>query len=121
MSGPHGAAGDARQEVVREVAARLTAAGVPSPRVDASLLVAHVEERFGDVAGCHGAVLDGLVARRVTREPLQLLLGEVVFRWVAVEVEFDDRALFVEQGGQKLEGRWRGDAEGRSRLGLPGL
>jgi release factor glutamine methyltransferase len=67
-------------ELVRRVAARLEAAGVPNAGVDARLLVEHVCETFGGAAGCHGAVLDGLVARRAARVPLQQVLGRTWFR-----------------------------------------
>lgn len=67
-------------EVVRQVAARLAAAGVPNAGVDARLLVEHVVETFGGAAGCHGAVLDGLVARRSARVPLQQVIGRTWFR-----------------------------------------
>jgi release factor glutamine methyltransferase len=66
--------------VVAAVAARLRAADVPSPEVDARLLVEHVVEVAGAAAGCGGALLDGLVARRCAREPLQLVLGRTWFR-----------------------------------------
>lgn len=61
-----------RVDVVR----RLTVAGVPTPDVDARLLLRH-----GDPDR-----LDELVARRETREPLQLILGSVGFRYLDVEV-----------------------------------
>lgn len=72
-------------ELVRDVAARLAAAGVPTPEVDARLLVEHVVEVVGDPTGCGGALLDGLVARRVAREPLQLVLGRTWFRTLELE------------------------------------
>ncbi|MFA9430154.1 class I SAM-dependent methyltransferase [Egicoccus sp. AB-alg2] len=65
---------------VAEVAARLAAAGVPTPAVDARWLVDHVVEVAGSCDGCGGALLDGLVARRAAREPLQLVLGRTWFR-----------------------------------------
>ena len=67
-------------DVVRSIAVRLAAAGVPSPEVDARLLVEHVVEVAGAAAGCGGALLDGLVARRAAREPLQVVLGRTWFR-----------------------------------------
>jgi hypothetical protein len=66
--------------VVRAVAARLAAAGIPSPEVDARLLVEHAHEVGGTPAGCGAALLDGLVARRIAREPLQIVLGRTWFR-----------------------------------------
>ena len=68
------------RERVTEVAARLAAAGVPSPEVDARWLVEHVTEVAGSCDGCGGALLDGLIARRAAREPLQLVLGRTGFR-----------------------------------------
>jgi release factor glutamine methyltransferase len=65
---------------VRDVAARLAAAGVATPEVDARWLVEHVVEVAGTCSGCGAALLDGLVARRAEREPLQLVLGRAWFR-----------------------------------------
>jgi release factor glutamine methyltransferase len=59
-----------------EIARRLATAGVPSPEADARLLL-----RYADPAR-----LEELVARRVAREPLQLLLGSVGFRYLDLEV-----------------------------------
>lgn len=72
---------------------RLTAAGVPSPRVDAELLAAHVlgvprgrlllTERFD-----HDEVVrfESLLARRLNRVPLQHLVGTAAFRDLELEV-----------------------------------
>jgi release factor glutamine methyltransferase len=81
-----------RWELQEEVTDRLEEAGVPTPEVDARLLLDAMEERFGDVSRCDRAVLDGMVARRAAREPLQVVLGRTTFRWVDVEVE---RGVFV--------------------------
>lgn len=70
----------ADRAAVARVAARLAAAGVPSPEVDARLLIEHVTELAGSCDGCGGALLDGLVARRAAREPLQLVIGRTWFR-----------------------------------------
>lgn len=76
-------------DLVRDVAARLSVAGVPSPQVDAQRLLEHVREVAGPRAlrphprgagGCGVALLDGLIARRAAREPLQLILGRTWFR-----------------------------------------
>jgi release factor glutamine methyltransferase len=72
----------AHPDVVAQVARRLEAAGVPSPRADARWLVEHACDVAGGPAGCGGALLDGLVARRIAREPLQLLVGSAAFRTV---------------------------------------
>lgn len=79
-------------EVVASVAARLAAAGVPSPEVDARWLVAHVVEVAGAPRGCGAALLDGLVARRCAREPLQLVLGTTGFRYLELSCA---RGVFV--------------------------
>lgn len=77
------------------VAVRLATAGVPTPQVDAGLLVRHVLGWSATRLVTGGATplpadavdtLDALVARRVAREPLQLLLGTVGFRHVELEV-----------------------------------
>lgn len=89
------------RELVREVAARLEAAGVPSPRNDAEELVAEILcgtdsgsmrgwIAYGDssftVDDERGARLEAAVARRESREPLQHILGWAAFRQWAVEV-----------------------------------
>jgi release factor glutamine methyltransferase len=77
----------AHPEVVAAAARRLEAAGVPSPEVDARWLVAHVVEVAGAPTGCGAALLDGLVARRCAREPLQLVLGSTAFRTLELACE----------------------------------
>jgi release factor glutamine methyltransferase len=67
-------------EAQRAVAARLAAAGIETPDVDARWLVEHVTEVSGSCTGCGAALLDGLVARRAAREPLQVVLGRTWFR-----------------------------------------
>jgi len=79
--------------LVAEIAARLAASGVASPRVDAELLVAHV---LGVPRGrllladpldeAQLRALEALVARRAAREPLQHLLGSAVLGPVEVAV-----------------------------------
>lgn len=71
--------------VVSAVARRLEAAGVASPSADARWLVERVIEVAGGPGGCGAALLDGLVARRVAREPLQLVLGGCAFRLLELE------------------------------------
>lgn len=78
-----------RWELLEDVTTRLEDAGVPTPDVDARLLVEALEERFGDLSRCDVAVLDGLVQRRAAREPLQVVLGRTTFRWVDLEVAPD--------------------------------
>ncbi len=81
---------------VGAVEARLDAAGVPEPRTDAELLVAHVAGiRRSEIAVSDAPVdpdaLETLVARRIAREPLQYVLGEWGFRRLTLKV--DSRAL----------------------------
>lgn len=76
-----------RWELEALVEQRLEAAGVPSPEVDARLLLDAIEERFGDPTRCETAVLDGMVERRIARVPLQVILGVTTFRWVELIVE----------------------------------
>jgi release factor glutamine methyltransferase len=79
--------------VVAAAAERLTAAGVPSPRVDAELLLAHVlgiaRSRLllaAPPTGAELAAFDAALARRATREPLQHIVGTVAFRHIEVAV-----------------------------------
>jgi release factor glutamine methyltransferase len=84
---------------VRAVAGELEAAGVPDPRVDAELLVAHVAgtTRSGvyaldaPLSEAQRRHLRALVGRRRTREPLAYVLGEWGFRRLTLAV--DRRAL----------------------------
>jgi release factor glutamine methyltransferase len=102
------------REALAEAEARLAAAGVDTPRVDAELLVAHVlgvsrTQLYGDldreVAG-----LEPLLARRERREPLAYVLGEWGFRRLTLKT--DARALVprpeteivVERGLALLDG-----------------
>ncbi|MCH7231423.1 peptide chain release factor N(5)-glutamine methyltransferase [Glycomyces sp. L485] len=78
---------------VAEAAGRLAAAGVPSPRVDAELLAAHVSGlrrgqllTAGAPAETELTAFDSLVARRCTREPLQHLTGSAAFRYAELAV-----------------------------------
>lgn len=84
-------------DVVRDTAARLGAAGVPDPQVDAELLVAHVLE--SSRGGVQAAAIRGdrmpesastalapLVDRRCAREPLQHLTGRAPFRSMELAV-----------------------------------
>lgn len=102
MSGALRIRGDGRESaqpgigaVLERARRRLAAAGVPSPEVDAELLVAHVTGlRRGGLAlardkalpAAAGHRLQELLERRVAREPLQLLLGRVAFRRLELAV-----------------------------------
>jgi release factor glutamine methyltransferase len=86
-------------DVVRNVARELDEAGVPSPRVDAEHLVAHVlglsrSELYSsdvELAEPQSSRLRTLVERRRLREPLAYVLGEWGFRRLMLTV--DPRAL----------------------------
>jgi release factor glutamine methyltransferase len=86
-------------DVVRYVARELDEAGVPSPRVDAEHLVAHVlglsrSELYSsdvELAEPQSSRLRTLVERRRLREPLAYVLGEWGFRRLVLAV--DRRAL----------------------------
>jgi release factor glutamine methyltransferase len=87
-------------EAVRQAEARLAENGVPSPRVDAELLVAHAlgVSRTGLYANgrvvslAEAEQLAALVARRAEREPLAYVLGEWGFRRLSLQV---DRRVLV--------------------------
>jgi release factor glutamine methyltransferase len=86
-------------DTVHEVERELRAAGVPSPRVDAEILVADVlglarSELYSSgrpVSAFEADLLAELVRRRRRREPLAYILGEWGFRRLLLKV--DDRAL----------------------------
>jgi release factor glutamine methyltransferase len=86
-------------DAVHEVEGSLRAAGVPSPRADAEILVADVlglarSELYSSgrpVTAFETERLDELVGRRLRREPLAYILGEWGFRRLLLKV--DDRAL----------------------------
>ena len=82
-------------QALAEAEQRLASAGVPTPRVDAELLLRHVTgwSRIRLVFDADAAVppdaqaqLEPLLHRREDREPLQLILGTVGFRYVELEV-----------------------------------
>ena len=80
------------RDALRDGERRLDAAGVPTPRVDAELLLAYVigTTRSGVYARLDEPV-DGrweqLVARREAREPLAYVLGEWGFRRLTLRVD----------------------------------
>ena len=79
--------------LLRAATDRLTAVGVPSPRVDAELLLADVlgipRSRLGaieEVPAERAAAFASLVDRRASREPLQHLTGTAGFRHLELAV-----------------------------------
>lgn len=76
------------RELIRQAAARFEQAGIPDPIIDASLLLAHLTgqqalflrtDSWSQVAQETVAAYEALCERRLTREPLQYLLGEQPF------------------------------------------
>lgn len=95
--GATGGATDALTETLRLVTARLQAAGVPSPRADATALAGHVlglgagEVTAAAVLGRtltreQAAKLDALTGGRARRVPLQHLTGMAAFRTLTLAV-----------------------------------
>jgi release factor glutamine methyltransferase len=86
-------AGDRAALAIARATARLAAAGIASPRVDAELLVAHVlgvpRSRLllaGELDASQAARFDELVAARVRRVPVQHLVGSAGFRHLELAV-----------------------------------
>jgi len=80
-------------ELLAAAERRLRRAGVPSPRVDAEELLAHVlgcprlQARFAaPPSEVERAAFESMVERRAAREPLQHLLGSAAFRHVQLAV-----------------------------------
>ncbi|MFT4011611.1 MAG: peptide chain release factor N(5)-glutamine methyltransferase [Nocardioidaceae bacterium] len=75
---------------LRDAAALLREAGVPSPDHDAAELLAHVtgtaRTRLGEPNPQQEQEFDALIRRRATREPLQHLTGQAHFRYATLEV-----------------------------------
>jgi release factor glutamine methyltransferase len=106
------------RELVATAAARLDAAGVPSPGHDAAELLAHVlgTDRarltlLDEVPAEAQEAYDALVARRAGREPLQHLTGEAFFRHVRLEV---GPGVFTPRPETELLAGWAVD-EARTR------
>ncbi|WP_092387296.1 peptide chain release factor N(5)-glutamine methyltransferase [Curtobacterium sp. YR515] len=87
----------AADRLLREAAAAFDAAGVPTPQVDAELLLAWATDTSrgavqaramtgGAIAAEHVERFRHAVARRVTREPLQHITGEAYFRALTLAV-----------------------------------
>ena len=84
-------------DLLPAVATRLADAGIPTPTVDAELLIGHVlglsrgEVQARAIVGLEVepsdvAAIDALVARRSEREPLQHITGRAWFRSIELEV-----------------------------------
>lgn len=114
-------------DVVRDTVARLAAAGIPDPQVDAELLVAHVlgTSRGGVQAAAirgdrlaeeAGTALASLVDRRCTREPLQHLTGLAPFRSLELAV---GPGVFVPRPETEMVAQLAIDALGASASASP--
>ncbi|GAA1004952.1 peptide chain release factor N(5)-glutamine methyltransferase [Nocardiopsis tropica] len=96
--------------------ARLAEAGVPSPRNDAEVLLAHVlgVDRgrliLADVTAEQSAAYDALVARRAAREPLQHILGRAPFGPLDLHV---GPGVFVPRPETELLAVWAARQVGR--------
>jgi release factor glutamine methyltransferase len=108
--------------IVRRAEQVLSAAGVPSPRADAEILIGHATglsrselQIAGDrtVTPDEAARVDALVARRAAREPLQYILGEWGFRRLTLSV--DRRALVPRPETEVVVERCLALLEGRER------
>jgi release factor glutamine methyltransferase len=100
----------------------LAAAGVPTPRVDAELLVGHVIgvsrveltlEGSRGVSDDERERVEDLVGRRAAREPLQYVLGEWGFRRLTLSV--DRRALVPRPETEVVVERCLALLDGRER------
>jgi len=103
---------------VERAAAALAERGVPSARVDAEWIVAHVlsVSRSSLVTGCHKvdeAAVWPLVERRARREPLAYVLGEWDFRRLTLKC--DARALVPRPETESLVERCLALVRGRER------
>jgi release factor glutamine methyltransferase len=83
------------RRAIGQAEARLAAAGIDTPRVDAEWLVAHVlgvpRSRLHDAGDVDPDLLEPLLRRREEREPLAYVLGEWGFRRLTLRT--DGRAL----------------------------
>jgi release factor glutamine methyltransferase len=107
---PENQAGLDRRRLLADARARLHDAGVASPEHDAAELLAHVLGTTRSrlplvdvVPADRAAAYDALVARRVSREPLQHLIGMTHFRHVELEV---GPGVFVPRPETELLAGW---------------
>ena len=96
-------------EALREAAERLSAAGVPDPRLDGEYLLAdalHVHrlslllDKGRALTAEQAAAFDAMISRRETREPLQYILGEQSF--MGFPFKTDPRALIPRNDTEAL-------------------
>ena len=86
------------RQVLKNAADALGGVGIADPIVDASLLLSHVTgipplmlraDGWRDISEDHEAAFQALLARRLQREPLQYILGEVEFMGLSLRVSPD--------------------------------
>ena len=86
--------------LVTEAAARLRAAGIPSPRLDAELLVGHAFGRDrawlyahpdAELGPSDASLLEGWIERRAVGEPIAYIRG--FKEWLSLRIATDARAL----------------------------
>ena len=110
------------RDVLFDAERRLAAAGVPSPSVDAAEIVAHA---MGTTRGRlflqeaptdeQKVQIEKMLARRLSRTPLQHLLGTAAFRYLEVEVgpgvfiPRPETELLAEAGIRELAARPEGE------------
>ena len=111
-----------RRSLLAAAVARLGEAGVPTPRVDAEILLGHVLRRersalagVVDVGADDAAAFTGLVDRRARREPVQHLTGQAGFRHVSLTV---GPGVFVPRPETEVMTGWVVD-QLRTRGGTP--
>ena len=99
-----------RRELLAGAVRRLAEAGLPSPRADAEMLLAHVTGRdrgalvlLDEVDAEQGRAYAALLARRAAREPLQHLTGRAWFRTVELAV---GPGVFVPRPETELLAGW---------------
>src|SRR5262249_28074869 len=109
-------------EVLRAAADYLAARGVPSPRVDAELLLAHVlrleriqlyTQHDRPLTSAERDTARALVRRRGQREPLAYVLGEWGFRRLVLKT--DPRALVPRPETEIVVDRCLALLQGRER------
>jgi release factor glutamine methyltransferase len=107
-------------QLVADAAAALRAAGIPSPRLDAELLVGHAFGRDRAWLYAHpdaglgqeeASLLDGWIARRAVGEPIAYIRG--FKEWLSFRIATDARALIPRPETELLAEAAIGEIAGR--------
>ena len=111
-----------RRELLADAVRRLGDAGLPSPRADAEVLLAHVTGRprgelvlLEAIDDAQASAYAALLARRVAREPLQHLTGRAWFRTVELAV---GPGVFVPRPETELLAGWALDRLAEAPAGV---